>query len=54
MLPYQDDRKLEKLLEELFLEDDEAADDVMIVGWPISPILLPSSVDCCTYNYTNY
>ena len=55
MLSYQEDRKLERLLEELYLDDNELAeDDVVIVGWPIAPIPMPFSYSCCTYNYTNY
>ena len=55
MLSYQEDRKLERLLEELYLDDNELAeDDIVIVGWPIIPILLPSSGNCCTYNYASY
>ena len=54
MLPYQEDKKLERLLKDLYLNDDEiAADDVAVLDWPIVPILLPS-FNCCVYNYSNY
>ena len=54
MLPYQEDTKLERLLRELYLNDEELAeDDVIILGSPIIPILLPS-FSCCVYNYSNY
>ena len=53
MLSFQEDRKLERLLKELYLNDEELAeDDIIVIGWPIGPILLPSS--CCTANYGNY
>ncbi len=53
MLPYQEDKKLERLLEELYLNDEELAEDeVTIVGWPIIPIL-PFG-NCCSYNYGNW
>ena len=55
MLPYQEDKKLEKLLEDLFLDDDESTlDDIAVLGWPINPILLPFSGNCCNYTYANY
>ena len=54
MLPYQEDTKLERLLRELYLNDEELAeDDVIILGFPITPILLPS-FSCCSYSYLNY
>ena len=54
MLPYQEDAKLEILLEELFSDDDElTADGVGVLSKSIDPMLLLSS-DCCRYSYTGY
>lgn len=55
MLLYGEDRKLEGLLEELFLGDDESAtDEVSILGLPIDLFSLSSFGNCCIHNYTNY
>ena len=55
MLPYQEDKKLERLLKELYLDNEELAeDDVIILGWPIFPFLLTYPGNCCTINYANY
>ena len=44
--------KLEKLLEDLFADDDELGlDDTVVLG---RPILISSSPNCCRYNYTSY
>jgi hypothetical protein len=48
MLPYQEDRKLEKLLESLFGDD---SDDVEVLWLPIGPY---SSTACCSLSYANY
>ena len=52
MLPYQEDKKLEKLLESLFGDDDELTpDDVAVLWWPIGPGPLYA---CCSWSYTAY
>ena len=52
MLSYQEDKKLEKLLESLFRDDDELTlDDVEILWWPIGPGPFTA---CCTYSYAGY
>ncbi len=54
MLSYQKDRKLERLLEELFSDDDElTSDGIDILSLSIGPIFSPS-FNCCSYNYANY
>lgn len=54
MLSYQEDRKLEDLLEELFSDDDElTSNGVAVLGWAIGPIFSPFRA-CCRYNYTSY
>ena len=53
MLPYQEDRKLEKLLEELFSDDNElSSDGITILSGLVAPIFSPSG-SCCKYSYTN-
>ena len=43
---------LEKLLEDLFADDDELGlDDTVVLR---RPIVFSSSPNCCTYNYTSY
>jgi len=49
MLPYQGDRKLEKLLESLF--DDAISEGIVIWNGPSKRKVF---TDCCTYNYTDY
>jgi len=52
MLPYQQDRKLEKLLENLFGDDDESTlEDVGILRLPGLPRPFTS---CCNYNYGSF
>jgi hypothetical protein len=52
MLPYQQDRKIEKLLENLFGDDDESTlEDVGILRLPGLP---RPSYSCCTYNYASF
>jgi hypothetical protein len=55
MLPYQEDaKKLEKLLEKLFEDDDESTpDDVVILDGPAGPWPIPFG-NCCSYSYNNY
>ncbi len=54
MLSYQDDRKLERLLEELFSDDDDlTSDGIIILNRSIGPIFSPSA-NCCSLNYSNY
>ena len=52
MLPYQEDRKLEKLLESLFVDDESTLDDVAILYWPIG--LIEPFINCCGYSYSSY
>jgi len=51
MLSYQEDKKLEKLLESLFGDSELTPDDVEVLWWPIGPGPLTS---CCTYSYAAY
>jgi len=54
MLPYQKDWKLEKLLEELFSDDDElAGDGITVLNEGIDPIFWPFG-NCCSYSYTSW
>lgn len=54
MLLYQEDKKLEKLLEELFSDDNElTSDGITVLNGSIDPIFSPSCV-CCSYNFTCY
>ncbi len=54
MLSYQEDMKLETLLEELFSDDDElTSDGIEVLSRSIGPMLLLSG-NCCRYNYTGY
>jgi|GEM_PF-1601433 len=54
MLPYQEDqKKLEKLLENLFEDDDESIpEDLAVLRKPIPPI--EPFTNCCNYNYGSY
>ncbi len=54
MLPYQENRKkLEKLLEKLFEDDDEwTPDDIAVLRKPKRPIR--PFTDCCSYSYGGY
>lgn len=53
MLLYQEDRKLEDLLESLFVDDDESTlDDISVLSWPIG--LMRPFTSCCTYSYSSY
>ena len=48
------DTELEKLLQELYLDNDEMAeDDIIIIGWPLIPNFL-TYPSCCTVSYLNY
>ena len=49
MLPYQEDRELETLLESLFEDDDD--NDIVILG---GPIRRPVPFSCCTLSYGSY
>lgn len=52
MLPYEDGKKLEKLLEKLFEDDDESTpEDVVVLRRPIPPI---EPFGCCSNNYSSY
>ncbi len=52
MLPYQEDRKLEDLLDSLFKGDDGSTlEGVVVLNWPS---LLISFSNCCTYSYGSY
>ncbi len=52
MLPYEDEKKLENLLKQLFVGvDGSAAEDVVILGRPIPPEPFNS---CCSLNYGSY
>jgi len=54
MLSYPEDNKLEKLLEELFSNDDElGGDDITILNNGIDPIFSPFG-NCCKISYTGY
>ena len=54
MLPYQEDWKLEKLLEELFSDDNElTGDGITVLNGSIGPFFSPSG-NCCRYTYINY
>jgi hypothetical protein len=49
---YYGPEKLEKLLEDLFADDEELGlEDTVVLR---RPILFSSSPNCCTYNYTSY
>ena len=52
MLPYQEDKKLEKLLESLYGNNDESAlEDIVVLNDPVFFGLLSA---CCSYSYTCY
>ena len=54
MILYPGDKKLEKLLEELFSDDGElSGDDITVLNDGIGPIFSPLG-NCCRYNYTSY
>ena len=53
MLPYQEDRELERLLASLFTDDDESTlEDFAVLNWPIVPII--PFTNCCRYSYSSY
>jgi len=53
MLPYQrPTEKLEKLLEQLFEDDNSTPEDVKVLKRP-KPFM-PTDGNCCTYSYLGY
>lgn len=50
MLPYQEDKKLEKLLGSLFGDNDELEDFVVLND----PVFFGILSTCCTYSYACY
>ncbi len=51
MLPYQEDKKLEDLLESLFGDDELTSEDIVVLGRPNGPRLLSA---CCSHSYGGY
>jgi hypothetical protein len=51
MLPYEDGKKLEKLLERLFGDDESTPEDVVVLRGPIPPI---KPFACCSNSYGSY
>jgi hypothetical protein len=52
MLPYQEDRKLERLLASLFEDSDELTpEDVQVLRMPAGPELFGN---CCSYSFGSY
>ena len=52
MLSYYGPDKLEKLLEDLFADDELTEEIVVLGGGP--PIPFGPSPECCHYSYTSY
>ncbi len=51
MLPYQEDKKLEDLLEGLFGDNELTSEDIVVLEWPNGLFFL---FTCCSYSYGGY